>query len=47
MAAAKTVKLMKDNQSPGLDEIPLRLLMEIAEQINTPVARVFNLSLKE
>ena len=38
---------MKDNKSPGVDGILPKLLMEIIEQINTSLARVFNLSLKE
>ena len=44
---AKTIKAMKDNKSPGVDGIPLKLLMETVEQISIPLARVFNLSLKE
>ena len=43
---AKKIKAMKDNKSPGVDGIPPNLLME-KEQISTPLARVFNLSLKE
>ena len=38
---------MKDNKSPGVDGIPPELLMETVEQISIPLARVFNLSLKE
>ena len=41
---AKKIKAMKDNKSPGVDGI---LLMETVEQISIPLARVFNLSLKE
>ena len=41
------VKAMKDNKSPGVDGIPPKLLMETVEQISIPLARVFNLSLKE
>ena len=37
---------MKDNKSPGVDGIPLKLLKEIVEQICTPLAKVFNLSLE-
>ena len=44
---AKKIKAMKDNKSPGVDGIPPKLLMETVEQISTPFARVFNLSLKE
>ena len=43
----KKIKAMKDNKSPGLDGIPLRLLIETAQQIRIPDARVFNLSKKE
>ena len=44
---AKKIKAMKDNKSPGVDGIPPTLLMETVEQISIPLARVFNLSLKE
>ena len=44
---AKKLKAMKDNKSPGVDGIPPKLLMETVEQISIPLARVFNLSLKE
>ena len=44
---AKKIKAMKDNKSPGVDGIPSKLLMETVEQISIPLARVFNLSLKE
>ena len=44
---AKKIKAMKDNKSPGLGGIPPKLLMETVEQISMPLARVFNLSLKE
>ena len=44
---AKKIKVMKDNKSPGVDGIPPKLLMETVEQIGIPLARVFNLSLKE
>ena len=43
----KKIKAMKDNKSPGVDGIPPKLLMETVEQISIPLARVFNLSLKE
>ena len=43
----KNIKAMKDNKSPGVDGIPPKLLMETVEQISIPLARVFNLSLKE
>ena len=38
---------MKDNKSPGVAGIPPKLLVETVEQISIPLARVFNLSLKE
>ena len=44
---AKTIKVMKDNKSPGLDGIPPKLLMETVEQMSIPLARLFNVSLKE
>ena len=44
---AKKIKAMKDNKSPGVDGIPPKLLMETVEQISIPLARVFNLSLKQ
>ena len=37
---------MKDNKSPGVDGIPPKLLKEMAEQISTPLAELFNLSLE-
>ena len=43
---AKKIK-MKDNKSPGVDGIPPKLLKEIVEQISTPLAKLFNLSLEE
>ena len=36
-----------DNKSPGMDGISPILLMETEEQIRIPLARVFNLTLKE
>ena len=44
---AKTIKKIKDNKSPGVDGIPPKLLKEIVEQLSTPLATVFNLSLEE
>ena len=44
---ANKIKKMKDNKSPGVDGIPLKLLKEIVEQISTPLAKLFNLSLEE
>ena len=43
----KKIKKMKDNKSTGVDGIPPKLLKEIVEQISTPLAIVFNLSLEE
>ena len=39
---AQKIKAMKDNKSRGVDGIPPKLLMETVEQINIPLARVFN-----
>ena len=44
---AKKINAMKDNKSPGVDGIPPKLLLETVEQISIPLARVFNLSIKE
>ena len=44
---AKKIKKMKDNQSPGVDGIPPKQRKEIVEQISTPLAKLFNLSLEE
>ena len=44
---AKKIKAMKYNKSRGVDGIPPKLLMETVEQISIPLARVFNLLLKE
>ena len=44
---AKKIKKMKDNKSPGVDGIPPKLLKKIVEQISTPLANLFNLSLEE
>ena len=38
---------MKDNRSLGVDGIPPKLLMKATEQISIPLAKEFNLSLKE
>ena len=43
---AKKIKNMKDIKSPGVDGIPPKLLKEIVEQISTPLAKLFNLSLE-
>ena len=44
---AKTIKKMKDNKSPAVDGIPPKLLKEIVEQISTPLAKFFTVSLEE
>ena len=44
---AKKIYKMKDNISPGVDGIPLKLFKEIVEQFTTPLAKEFNLSLEE
>ena len=38
---------MKDNKSPGVDGIAHKILKETVEQINIPLAHVFNMSLQE
>ena len=43
---AKKIKKMKDNKSPGVHGIPPKLLKETVEQISTPLAKLFNLSLE-
>ena len=44
---AQKIKKLTDNKSPGVDRIPPKLLKEIIEQISTPLAKFFNLSLEE
>ena len=39
--------MMKEKKSPGVDGIPPKLLKEIVDEISTPLANIFNLSLKE
>ena len=46
MVATK-IRDMKDNESPGVDGIPPKLLLEIVQQISIPLATVLNLSLEE
>ena len=38
---------MKDNKSPGVDGIAHKILKDTVEQISTPRAHVFNMSLQE
>ena len=44
---ANKIKKTKDNKSSGVDGIPPKLLEEIVEQISTPLAKLFNLTLEE
>ena len=44
---ANKIKDMKENMSPGVDRIAPKILKETVEQICTPLAHVFNLSLQE
>ena len=44
---AKKIKKMKYNKSHGFDGIPPKLLKEFVEQISTPLAKLFILSLEE
>ena len=39
----KKIKKIKENKSPGVDGIPPKLLMEVFEQISTPLAKLFSL----
>ena len=43
----KKIKATNDNKSPGVGGIPPKLLMETVEQTSIPLARVFNVLLKE
>ena len=45
--AATKIKDMKENKSPGVDGISPKILKETVEQISTPLAHVFNMSLRE
>ena len=38
---------MKDNKSPGVDGISPKTQKETVEQISTPLAHVFNMTLQE
>ena len=44
---AKKIKDMKHNKSPGVDEIPPKLQLEIVELISISLATGFSLSLDE
>ena len=43
---ASNINNMKENKSPGVDGISPKILKETAEQISTPLAYVFNMSLQ-
>ena len=44
---ASKINNMKDNKSPGVDGISPTILKETVEQISTPLAHMFNVSLQE
>ena len=44
---ANKINNMKENKSPGVDGIALKILKETVEQMCTPLAHVFNLSLQD
>ena len=44
---ANKINNMKENKSPGVERIAPKILKETVEQICTPLAHVFNLSLQE
>ena len=44
---ASKIDNMKENKSPGVDGISPKILKETVEQISTPLAHVFNMSLQE
>ena len=44
---ASTINSMKENKSPGVDRISPKILKETVEQISSPLAHVFNMSLQE
>ena len=46
VAASKIIN-MKENKSPGIEGISPKILKETVEQISTPLAHVFNMSLQE
>ena len=43
---ATNINNMKENKSPGVDGISSKILKETVEQINTPLALVFNMSMQ-
>ena len=44
---ASKINNMNENMSPGVDGISPKILKETVEQISTPIAHVFNMSLQE
>ena len=44
---ANKINNMKENKSPGVDGISPKILKETVQQICTPLAHVFNMSLQE
>ena len=44
---ASKINKMKESKSPGVDGISPKILKETVEQISTPLAHVFNMSLQE
>ena len=44
---ASKINNMKENKSPGVDGISPKILKETVEQISTPLAHAFNMSLHE
>ena len=44
---ASKINNMKENKSPGVDGISTKILKETVEQISSPLAHVFNMSLQE
>ena len=44
---ASKINNMKENKSPGVGGISLKILKETVEQISTPLAHVFNMALQE
>ena len=44
---ASKINNMKENKSPGVDGISPKILKETVEQISTPLADVFNMSLQD
>jgi len=41
---SKTIKMMKEKKSPGIDGNPPKLLKEIIDQMRTPLAIFVNVS---